>query len=74
MFYMELTMKIKIIDKCCNEYTEIEIKQSDLILLFSTKSPVEIAPAKAGHSIILHPDKTIEYVRSDPAHNPLNKH
>lgn len=56
-------MKIKIIDKCCNEFHEIEIKNSDLSILTYGDS-IKIAPAKEGHSIIIHHDLTIEYIKS----------
>lgn len=55
-------MIFKIIDRCCNEYKTIEVKDSDIVMLGKTDKMVEIAPAKKGHSIIIHKDMTIEYV------------
>jgi hypothetical protein len=54
-------MKIKIVDKCCNEFSELEIKPIDLVFLYNTESFLQIAPAKKDHSIVIHPDMTIEY-------------
>lgn len=55
-------MKFRIIDRCCSEYVEIEIKQVDIEFLGETKQAIEIAPAKKGHRIVIHADMTIEYV------------
>lgn len=57
-------MKFKIIDKCCNEYIQMELKISNRELFYISykNKPIEIAPAKKGHLIIVHPDLTIEYI------------
>jgi hypothetical protein len=62
-------MKIKIIDKCCNEFVEIEIKANDIVNLGKENSMIKIASAKVGHAIVLHPDLTIEYI---PIIQPCN--
>lgn len=62
-------MKFKIIDKCCNEYIESEIKQSDIEKVIYLGACIEIAPAKKGHSIIVHPDNTIEYIATETQHS-----
>jgi hypothetical protein len=52
-------MKFKVIDRCCNEFTEVEVKMSDI----SHERVIELVPAKKGHSIVIHPDLTIEYMK-----------
>lgn len=54
-----IMMKLKIIDKCCNEYFEHEIKYSDI------KNLKEILPSKKGHKIIVNSDMTIEYIKRE---------
>jgi hypothetical protein len=52
-------MKFKIIDKCCNIDTEIEPE-----INFVDGSSI-IALAKEGHQIIIHTDRTIEYLPNE---------
>ena len=58
-------MRIKIIDKCCNEYKEMIIDKEAMAHVIYHGQPIQIAPAKKGHSITVHPDNTIEYLPID---------